>query len=625
MKRNLLFSLTVGLVALLCMVLPARAQVQVSGGHTLNGQKLFEQRCTTCHGNANSTQRAPDRETLMKLTPEAVLAALSTGPMRVQAADLTDAQKRLIAEFLGGRRLGSAEAGSAKLMPNRCTTNPPLSDPSAGPEWSGWGADVVNSRFQSEAAAGLSASQVPQLKLKWAFGFPYGVETYGQPTVASGRVFVGSDTSFVYSLDSATGCVYWSFPSQSGVRTAISIGPVKGQGSANYAVYFGDTRANVYALNAATGELLWKTQVENHSLARITGAPTLYGERLYVPVSSTEEATSISMLYACCTFRGSVVALDANTGRQIWKSYTIPDRPRPTKKNSKGTQLWAPAGAAVWNAPTIDVKRHVLYVGTGDSYTEPAPKTSDAVMAFDLDSGKVVWSFQDTQNDAWMAGCSPENPSDNCPKVVGPDYDFGASPILRTLPGGHQVLVAAHKSGRVLGLDPDRRGAVLWKVDLSEKPPVFMGLISFGGAADEQKAYFALQNAHVAPNTADDGVAAIQLAGGERGWFTPLVPADIAGEPPRPGQSAAVTCIPGVVFSGGWDGVLRALSTNDGHVIWTYNTVEQFKTVNGVSAKGGSMGAPGPTIAGGMLFVGSGYVGVKNGLPGNVLLAFSAE
>ena len=623
MRSNSLVLMSAGVVMFLAPVL--RAQVQISGGHTLNGQKLFEQRCTTCHGNPNSAERAPDRGTLMKLTPEAVLSALTTGPMRVQAADLTDAQKRLIAEFLGGRRLGSRDAGDAKVMPNRCASNPPLLDPSAGPEWNGWGADLGNSRFQGGAAAGMSPDQVARLKLKWAFGFPYGVEAYGQPTVAAGRIFVGSDTSFVYSLDAATGCVYWSFTPESGVRTAISIGPVNGQGARSYAVYFGDTRANVYALNASTGELLWKIQVEDHPLARITGAPTLYGGRLYVPVSSTEEATSISMLYPCCTFRGSVVALDAATGRQIWKSYTIPEKPRPTKKNSKGTQLWAPAGVAVWTAPTIDATRHLLYVGTGDSYTEPAAKTSDAVMAFDLASGKVVWSFQDTKNDAWMAGCSPENPSENCPKVVGPDYDFGASPILRTLPGGRQVLVAAHKSGRVLGLDPDRRGAVLWKVDLSEKPPVYMGLISFGGAADEQNAYFALQNAHVAPNSADDGVAAVRLAGGERGWFEALVPAEVPGEPGRPGQSAAVTCIPGVVFSGGWDGVLHALSTDDGHIIWKYNTVREFETVNGVRAKGGSMGAPGPTVAGGMLFVGSGYIGGKNGLPGNVLLAFSVE
>ena len=624
MRRNTWCFMFACVGALLFIVLPSYAQVQITGGHTSNGQKLFEQRCTTCHGNANAAQRAPDRSTLMKLTPEAVFAALTTGPMRVQAQNLTGDQKRLIAEFLGGRPLGSKEAGAASRMPNRCEANPALGNPSAGPEWNGWGAGLGNDRFQGQAA-GLSADRTPQLKLKWAFGFPNGTETYSQPTVAAGRVFIGSDTSFVYSLDAATGCVHWSFEAEAGVRTAISIGPVKGSGSAHYAAYFGDIRSNVYALDAATGKLLWKTHVDDHPLARITGAPALYAGRVYVPVSSSEEATSINMEYPCCTFRGSVVALNANTGRQIWKSYIIPEKPKPTRKNSLGTQLWAPAGAAVWDSPTIDAKRRVLYVGTGDSYTEPAAKTSDAVIAFDLDTGKIKWVFQDTKNDAWMAGCSPQNPSDNCPEDLGPDYDFGASPMLRTLPDGRDILIAAHKSGRVLALDPANKGAVLWKVELAKKPPVFMGVVAFGGAADEQKAYFALQNENVAPNSGQDGIASIQLATGQPGWFTPTVPQEANGEPPRSGQSAAVTAIPGVVFSGGWDGMLRALSASDGHIIWKYNTAQDFKTVNGVAARGGSMGAPGPTVAGGMLFVGSGYIGVRNGMPGNVLLAFSAQ
>jgi polyvinyl alcohol dehydrogenase (cytochrome) len=509
------------------------------------------------------------------------------------------------------------DASDAKKMSNRCASNPPLSDSSAGPAWNGWSADNANTRFQETKAAGLSSDQVPRLKLKWAFGFPSGVHTYGQPTIAAGRVFIGNDTSFVYSLDVATGCVYWSYKAQAWVRTATSVGPVNGQGSAKYAVYFGDGRANVYALNAETGELLWKKQMDNHPLAVITGAPKLYEGRLYVPVSNAEETISVNVRYPCCTFRGSIVTLDASTGRQIWKSYTIREKPRPTRKNSAGTQLWAPAGASVWNSPTIDVKRHALYVGTGDAFTEPAAKTSDAVVAFDLKTGKILWAFQDTKNDAWMVGCEAGKTGESCPKNLGPDWDYASSPILRTLPNGRRILVAAAKSGNVVGLDPDNKGAMLWKTGLAEKPPDSRGLIVFGGAADEQTAYFAL---NLVP-----GLVALRLATGERKWFTPLAPADVPGHPPLVGASAALTSIPGVVFSGGWDGVLRALSTDDGHVVWEFTTVQEFTTVNGVAAKGGSMGAPGPTVAGGMLFVGSGYVGNNSGLPGNVLLAFSVE
>jgi polyvinyl alcohol dehydrogenase (cytochrome) len=338
---------------------------------------------------------------------------------------------------------------------------------------------------------------------------------------------------------------------------------------------------------------------------------------LYVPVSSGEEGISVNSSYPCCTFRGSVVALDVETGKQIWKTYSVPDAPKPTKKNSAGTQLSAPAGAAIWNSPTIDAKRKALYVGTGDSYTEPAAKNSDAILAMDLDTGKMLWSFQDIRNDSWMVGCDGKHVVGNCPEELGPDYDFSVSPMLRTLSNGRQFLVVTGKSGYVLALDPDKKGAVLWKTPLFDKPPAFSGLIVFGGASDEQDAYFALNQV--------GGVAAVDMVTGERKWFTPLAPAAIPGEPPRPGQSAAVTAIPGVVFSGGWDGRLRAVAAGNGSVIWEYNTVRDYTTVNGVPGKGGSMGAPGPTVVGGMLYVGSGYVGVGNGLPGNVLLAFSAE
>ena len=604
--------------------------------------------CSTCHKSAREAPKAPTQQTLMQMTPEAVLSALATGSMAVQAKNLSDSQKLLIAIYLGGRPLGSAEAGDAKVMPNHCdgglpfeaqdkqaqpapgsgglqvepaprAANTDLRDPLAGSVWNGWGVDLANTRFQPAKAAGLSASDVSNLKLKWAFGYPNGVHAYGQPTIAGGRVYVGSDTSFVYSLDARTGCVYWSYLAQTGVRTAISISALKGPGTARYALYFGDERANVYALNAATGELIWKTLVDDHPLAHITGAPALYEGRLYVPVSVAEETVSSNPHYPCCTFRGSIVALDAGTGRQIWKSYTIPGEPKPVRKNSLGTQLWAPAGAAIWSSPTIDLKRRVIYAGTGDAYTEPAAKTSDAIVAFDLDSGRMLWSFQDTRNDSWMHGCEPENRGENCPKQVGPDWDYGASPILRTLPGGRQVLVAGSKSGNVVALDPDKKGAVIWKwrMHLSENQPGTRGLIVFGGAADEQNAYFALNQVRA--------LVALDLATGEPRWEAQLKMADFPGKPYVFGASAAATAIPGVVFSGGWDGVLRALSTEDGRVLWEYNTMKEFAAVNGVAAKGGSMGAPGPTVAGGMVFVGSGYIGAIGGFPGNVLLAFSAE
>jgi polyvinyl alcohol dehydrogenase (cytochrome) len=611
-SRALLGAVAVFWVLAVC---PANAQIATPG------QGLFTRNCMTCHGARAAEMRAPDTATLMKFSPEAILASITTGIMREEAKDLTDDQKRDIAAFLGGRPPALGEIGGAKSMSNQCASNPPLPDPLSGPEWNGWGADRMNTRFQPAKAAGLSADQVPRLKLKWAFGFPTGVNASGQPAVASGRVFVGSDNSYVYSLNAKTGCVYWSFLAASSVRTAISIGPVNSHPSAKYAIYFGDYRANVYALDAGTGQLLWETKVDDHPLARITGPPILYQDRLYVPVASTEESASASSEYPCCTFRGSMVALDANTGRQIWKTYAIPETPKVTRKKPDGNPQFGPAGAGIWSAPTIDAKQGVIYAATGNSYSEPAAKTTDAILAFDMKSGKLLWSVQDLANDTWVAGCGPKNRSANCPEEVGPDFDFGASAILlRTLPNGQRVLIAAQKSGDVWAHDPDRKGAVLWRVKLARGPLTNIGLIVFGGTADERNSYFPLTTG---------GMAALKLANGEQSWFNPLDTGENA-QPPRQGprgSSSAASSIPGVVFSGDWGGILRALSAADGHQIWAFDMIREYQTINGVPAKGGSMGGPGPTVAGGMVFACSGYVGGggRNGTPGNVLLAFGVD
>jgi polyvinyl alcohol dehydrogenase (cytochrome) len=355
-------------------------------------------------------------------------------------------------------------------------------------------------------------------------------------------------------------------------------------------------------------------QVDQHSTARITGAPQFFEGQVYVPVASGEEGAGGRANYECCTFRGSVVALDAATGRQIWKTYAIPEEPKPTRKTAKGVQLRGPAGAGIWSAPTIDPKRRALYVGTGDAYTEPAADTTDAIIAMDLDTGKILWVAQDTPKDAWLSGCNGATKLETCPEDLGPDHDFGSPPMLKTLADGRQLLIAGQKSGNVWAHDPDQKGKVVWRTPLVANTTEFGGKIIWGGASDNDAAYFGL---------GPGGIGAVQLRTGEKKWFTELKPS--AAMATHPGQDGPLTAIPGVVFSGGWDGVLRALSTENGKVIWEYNTAQEYKTVNGVEAKGGSMGAAGSVVVGGMLFVPSGYIGVKNGMPGNVLLAFGVE
>jgi polyvinyl alcohol dehydrogenase (cytochrome) len=573
-----------------------------------DGLTYFQTRCMSCHMESSSA-KAPSARKIRELTPEQIYAVVSTAGRPEHDQGLTDAQKRRMSEFMGGyRQIGSNVAGNPKNFPNACPSNPAMTDPYAGPFWSGWGADIQNTRYQKTEAAGITKGDVPKLKLKWAFGFPLGISAYGTPAVASGRVFIGTDIGWVYSLDAKTGCLYWGYETGNTVRPAISIGPVTGQGNTKYAIYFGDAKANVYALDAQNGKLLWKRKVEEFFLARITAAPKLYNGRLYVPVSSSEEWQSGNQDYECCTSRGSVVALDANSGEQVWKTYVMSDT-KPTQKNANGVQLYGPAGGSVWNSPTVDPVRHAVYFGTGDTETEPAQPLGDAIVAADMDTGKVLWSYQAQPNDAFMGGCGGQNKSKACPAVMGPDADIGNPPILSTLPDGRRLLIAGTKNGDVFALDPDNRGALVWRVAANQGGG--RGGIVWGGAADHENVYYGMGSG---------GMAALKMASGQRAWFQPI---NAPGG--RGGNNAAATIIPGVVFVGGTDGKLHALSTTDGAILWEFETNVPFETVNKVAdAHGGGISSVGPVFAGGMMYIGSGY-GVGGGPFGNVLLAFGVE
>jgi polyvinyl alcohol dehydrogenase (cytochrome) len=483
---------------------------------TESGLATFQTRCTICHANSVSerkdvrgAERAPTTDVLRQLSPERIYQTLTTGSMQVQAKDLSDIAKVRLAEFMSSRPMGSARAGDAASMPNRCKANPPLTDPGKTPQWNGWGNDLSNTRFQTAAAARLTAAQVPQLKLKWAFGYPAGVSANGQPAIVSGRVFVGSDNGYFYSLDAKTGCVYWSFENGSIIRNAPVVAPIAGdtppavtgrgappasQAPQRYAVFFGDGHANVYALDAQTGKLLWKTRVDSHFVARITAGVKFYNGKVFVPVSSSEEFNSGNPGYSCCTARGSVVALDANTGKQVWKAWVIADEPRPYKTMANGVVLYRPAGGAVWNSPTVDPVRNAIYFGTGDAMTAPSPLTTDGIMAVDINTGKLLWSYQATANDVFMGGCTGTERSDACPTPMGPDMDIGNSPILVTLPNGKRALIGGTKSADVFALDPDNKGALLYRVNAAGGPinvtgRAARGSIVWGGATDGQQVY----------------------------------------------------------------------------------------------------------------------------------------
>ncbi|MGA3188568.1 MAG: PQQ-binding-like beta-propeller repeat protein [Bryobacteraceae bacterium] len=574
-----------------------------------DGAVLYKERCAICHDKSAET-RAPAPAALRQMSRENIVKALETGLMKEQGAGLSAAEKLTLAEFLSGK--------TEKQQGKMCAAAPFTMGEA---QWNGWGADLSNTRYQP---GGLTAAQVPYLKLKWAFAFPGTFVSNGPPVVVGGRVFVPSANRTIYSLDAATGCQYWSFEAEAPVRTAITI---EGRRA-----FFGDQRGNAYALDVTTGELLWKTHVDDQPRAKIVGAPVYYEGRLYVPLTDGEEGPSANPTYECCSGRGGLVALDASTGRLVWKTYTIAEQARPTGKNAKGVATWGPSGASIWSAPTIDTEHKLIYAGTGDNFSDPSTKTSDAVMAFDMNDGRIVWQKQLTEDDVFNMGCTATlKHGCRAGETIGPDFDIGASPILVKLANGKRVLLVSQKSGFVHGLDPDRKGEILWRTQIGHGTA--LGGIQWGSATDGKNMYAALSDIgfqyigtppkRILDPKAGGGLFAIDVATGAKVW---QAAPPVCGERLNcsPAQSAAISAIPGAVFSGSADGIIRAYRATDGKVIWEFDTTREFTTTNGVAAKGGSMDGPGPVIAGKMLFVPSGYA-AWGGLPGNVLLAFTVE
>jgi polyvinyl alcohol dehydrogenase (cytochrome) len=489
-------------------------------------------------------------------------------------------------------------------------------------QWNGWGSGIENTRYQPEPA--IRATDVSRLALKWAFGYPGASTVSSQPTIVDGRLFVAS-AGHVYALDAMTGCTYWRYDTDAHGFSAITIAELgaprpiakpkkfkRGRVDAHLdvlkppsAAFIGDDKGGIYALDAERGTLLWKTQIESQPSARILGAPVVYQNRLYVAVGSNESGAAHDASYSCCTFRGSVAALDIATGRIAWKTYLVSEEPRPMS-NASGVQQFGPAGIAVAGAPTLDSTRGLVYVATGDSFNPALQPMADAVVALDLSDGQVRWSKQ----------LQP-------PAAAGSAREFTASPILRPLAGGRQVLLAGQRSGLVYGLDPERAGEVLWQSGGAETKT--SGGIESGMAADHRSVYVAISGLSAEPADVTGSLIAIDMKTGVRRWQTAVSLVACSWSSAAScshGQAQAVTVIPGAAFSGSMDGHLRAYSTIDGKILWDYDTAKDFATVNRVKAAGGSLDQGGATIVNGVVYVNSGS---ERGTPGNVLLAFSVD
>jgi polyvinyl alcohol dehydrogenase (cytochrome) len=568
---------------------------------SVSGEAVFKERCASCHDSGSA--RVPPRDALKKLSVTQILRSLDFGTMNNIAGKLRQEEREAVATYLGvpGGPMQPPAKAYCTDRTVKLASRPKL-------DWNGWSPGVANTRYQSGDTASLSAAQVPRLKLKWAYGFDGDIIAFSQPTILDGNLFVGSASGMVQALSTESGCVRWVFQAAGPVRSAILAVPLGDK----HVLLFGDSNGWFYCLDAETGRRLWSKRPEPHEATRLTGAPIAYNGTVFIPVASWEESRTTNPDYPCCTFRGSVVALHVKDGTQLWKTYMIAEKAKQTGKNQ-----WGPSGADVT---------------TGNNFSAPTTSMSDSVVALELMNGRIVWAKQTLAGDNWNTLC---NQKGNCP---GPDYDFGAPAILEKSETGRDVLLAGQKSGMVYALDPDRKGEILWQARVGQGGTA--GGIEWGMASDGRNVYAASSDAVRIPPAIPDpldprgnlvdpqkggGLTALRITTGEKVWYAaPIVCGPAAKPGCSPAQSAAVTAIPGVVFSGSLDGHLRAYSAQDGKVLWDFDTIRDYQTANGVRASGGSLNGPGPVVVGGMLFVNSGYARLGS-TPGNVLLAFALE
>ncbi len=479
-------------------------------------------------------------------------------------------------------------------------------------------------RFISAGVAGIGRQNVARLHLKWAIGFPDAVFVRSQPVIAGGAIIVGSNDGTVYALDRETGCQKWAFRADAEVRTGIVVSTWKaGDSNPSPLAYFGDLIGNVYAVDARTGKLVWRDKSDPHPSATITAAPALYENHLYVPVSSLEELI-LDPKYDCCTFRGSVVAYDARTGKRLWQTF-MTDKPVARGRNSAGSEMFGPSGAAIWNTPTIDTKRDRLYVGTGDNYSSPATGLSDAIVALDLATGKVAWTFQANRGDAFNSACAT-GPANVCPKENGPDFDFGAAVILASGARGRELILAGQKSSWLYAIDPNT-AKLVWKRKVGRGG--MLGGIYFGMAAAGNTLFVPvsdLEDSRKYSEAPQPGLYAVDIPSGRTLWQARTPATSCKGRPLcAPGIAAPITATQDLVFTGGVDGWLRIYDAHSGAIVWTYDTEKSVPSVGGGTARGGSIGGgAGPIAIDGMLIAESGY-GFGARAPGNAMLVFDTH
>lgn len=610
------------LIVLACSIDVATAMEQ-RADHA--GKAVYEQYCAACH-NQPAT-RAPALAALQQLSAQTLRFTLTEGIMRQQGSSVPREQFEQLIGYLAAADTGGADwVAGMMCKPDQRTVD--LSQPVA---MSMVGTDPRNSRRLSAQQSGLTSADLRTLELAWAIAFPKTASLRTSAVILGSTMFYTPvQTGKLLALDTRSACVKWAYDAGAPLRSSISYGDL---GGGKMALVFGDARGNVHTVDPKTGMQIWKAEARHDAFGGITGAPVLTGTRIIVPISSSGVGRGADPKYECCEGHGAVVALDASNGQKLWTAHTMEDAKYTGKVSSTGVKQRGPSGAPIWSTPAVDVKRNLVYAGTGQATSLPATNTSDAVLALDLATGELRWSFQALARDVWHLGCQfdPSKSGPNCPSAedsVLKDYDFGAGVVIGKRRDGRDILVAGQKSGDLWGLDPDMQGKVLWRQTFGTGTP--LGGIHWGLAIDDERV-FAPVNDPLVPVPGfvpQPAMHAVELDTGKVVWSKP-VQADckngrqerfpLCNE--RYGLSAAPLVIDKSVVAGALDGRLYIYDAASGEIVWQYDTLRDFSTLNGIEGKGGSIESQSVFAGAGMLFVGSGY-GQFNQAPGNVLLAF---
>lgn len=585
------------------------------------GARVYAQRCASCHDNPDAT-RAPSIDALKAMSPAQIRFSMTSGKMQSQAAGLDQEQIGAVVNYL----VPGGEEGYQVTEASRCEDTS-ISFKKTYVE--GWGPDLSNTRYYGPERTVLDRNNVQRLETAWTFGLPGASDVRGYPVITDDTVFLGASSGHVFALDRHSGCIKWHNGIGVNVRSSLSLGDVDG----TPAILFQDGATVVHALHARTGDLLWKSRAGVMPQNMGTATPVQVGDRLLVPLSAIDVGAAGDPEYECCKGHGAVTALDPGNGERLWTTH-MTEPARPTTVSSVGTQLYGPAGAPVWTTPTLHPEARRVYVGTGENTSAPATDTSDAIIAMDLETGDILWKYQATENDTFNMACSgfgPDGP--NCPDPEGPDFDFGGAVSLTRLKDGTDVIVGGQKSGIVHTVNADT-GELIWKTRVSTGSA--LGGIHWGVTVSNGKV-FAPSSDPAFPRPgyeAKPGLYALDLETGEPIWshkaergcqFNPATSRDSSTPWPECGffygYSAAPASTDELVFIGSLDGKIRAFDAATGDVLWTDETVKAFETVNGVAAHGGAIDNSGPSVAGDMLFVPSGYAAFGQ-MPGNAFIAY---